>query len=72
MTLESGQRLGTNKSAVHHWVKGAELSGATPGYLSSLRRSPPRGNAPWWFSEARGGRLPGFRSEGKWVRRYAW
>ncbi|SCK36131.1 hypothetical protein YWIDRAFT_06510 [Streptomyces sp. SceaMP-e96] len=31
---ESGQRLGTNKSAVHHWILGAEPSGATPGYLA--------------------------------------
>ncbi|MFI7143154.1 hypothetical protein ACIBQ5_37355 [Streptomyces massasporeus] len=31
---ESGQRLGTNKSAVHHWVQGAEPSGETPGYLA--------------------------------------
>ncbi|GHI10320.1 hypothetical protein AQI88_41915 [Streptomyces cellostaticus] len=34
VALESGQRLGTNKSAVHHWVQGAEPSGATPGYLA--------------------------------------
>ncbi|MEV6332629.1 hypothetical protein [Streptomyces sp. NPDC051909] len=34
VALESGQRLGTNKSAVHHRVQGAEPSGATPGYLA--------------------------------------
>ncbi|MBU3865381.1 hypothetical protein KN815_15270 [Streptomyces sp. 4503] len=31
---ESAQHLGTNKSAVHHWVLGTEPSGATPGYLA--------------------------------------
>ncbi|WP_328689946.1 hypothetical protein OHA74_12550 [Streptomyces phaeochromogenes] len=31
---ESGQRLGTNKSAVHHWTLGAVPQGATPGYLA--------------------------------------
>ncbi|MGV9337455.1 hypothetical protein [Streptomyces sp. NPDC003688] len=31
---ESGVPLGTNKSAVHHWVQGAEPSGTTPGYLA--------------------------------------
>ncbi|RCG26366.1 hypothetical protein DTL70_07210 [Streptomyces diacarni] len=34
IAAESGQRLGTNKSAVHHWVLGAQPSGATPGYLA--------------------------------------
>ncbi len=34
VALESGQRLGTNRSAVHHWIKGAEPSGPTPGYLA--------------------------------------
>ncbi|MFC8728227.1 hypothetical protein [Streptomyces bacillaris] len=34
VALESGQRLGTNKSAVHHWVQGTEPSGATPQYLA--------------------------------------
>ncbi|MGW2866454.1 hypothetical protein [Streptomyces sp. NPDC001205] len=31
---ESGQRLGTNKSAVHHWTQGAVPDGTTPGYLA--------------------------------------
>ncbi|MFI5987574.1 hypothetical protein ACIBEA_42770 [Streptomyces sp. NPDC051555] len=31
---ESGQRLGTNKSAVHHWTLGATPAGQTPGYLA--------------------------------------
>ncbi|MFD7169024.1 hypothetical protein [Streptomyces violascens] len=31
---ESRQRLGTNKSAVHHWACGAVPDGATPGYLA--------------------------------------
>ncbi|MCX5205920.1 hypothetical protein OG897_31390 [Streptomyces sp. NBC_00237] len=31
---ESGQRLGTNKSAVHHWTLGATPTGQTPGYLA--------------------------------------
>ncbi|GLF97803.1 hypothetical protein [Streptomyces yaizuensis] len=31
---ESGQRLGTNKSAVHHWVAGVVPSGSTPQYLA--------------------------------------
>ncbi|MFD3441645.1 hypothetical protein ACFWU3_29550 [Streptomyces sp. NPDC058685] len=34
VALESGQRLGTNRSAVHHWIGGAEPSGLTPGYLA--------------------------------------
>ncbi|MHC0430937.1 hypothetical protein ACX6XY_12205 [Streptomyces sp. O3] len=34
IAAESGQALGTNKSAVHHWVLGAEPSGQTPGYLA--------------------------------------
>ncbi|MFF0437513.1 hypothetical protein ACFYU9_35535 [Streptomyces sp. NPDC004327] len=34
VALESVQRLGTNKSAVHHWTLGTEPSGATPGYLA--------------------------------------
>ncbi|WP_327591596.1 hypothetical protein [Streptomyces chartreusis] len=33
---ESGQLLGTNRSAVHHWIKGAEPSGLTPGYLAEV------------------------------------
>ncbi|WP_327324280.1 hypothetical protein OG735_18415 [Streptomyces sp. NBC_01210] len=34
VALESGQRLGTNKSAVHHWTLGAVPDGQTPGYLA--------------------------------------
>jgi hypothetical protein len=34
VALESGQRLGTNKSAVHHWIGGAEPAGLTSGYLA--------------------------------------
>lgn len=34
VAVESGQRLGTNRSAVHHWLAGAEPSGATAGYLA--------------------------------------
>ncbi|MFF1691711.1 hypothetical protein [Streptomyces sp. NPDC058254] len=34
VAAESGQRLGTNRSAVHHWIGGAEPSGLTPGYLA--------------------------------------
>lgn len=34
VALESGQRLGTNKSAVHHWTLGAVPTGSTPGYLA--------------------------------------
>lgn len=34
VALESGQRLGTNKSAVHHWTLGAIPAGPTIGYLA--------------------------------------
>lgn len=34
VALESGQRLGTNKSAVHHWTLGVTPSGASAGYLA--------------------------------------
>ncbi len=34
IAAESGQRLGTNRSAVHHWTLGAIPSGPTLGYLA--------------------------------------
>ncbi|QDY76887.1 hypothetical protein [Streptomyces qinzhouensis] len=34
VATESGQHLGTNKSAVHHWVAGVVPSGSTPQYLA--------------------------------------
>ncbi|WNI15324.1 hypothetical protein [Actinacidiphila sp. ITFR-21] len=34
VALESSQRLGTNKSTVHHWTLGAVPDGPTPGYLA--------------------------------------
>ncbi|MEV4442849.1 hypothetical protein AB0K09_28315 [Streptomyces sp. NPDC049577] len=36
VATESGQRLATNKSAVHHWTLGAVPTGPTPQYLAEV------------------------------------